>query len=161
MNYQESAKLQARVESHLSHLWDTYPKQMLGHGVRVGKGGKPEVYVTLLNTGPIASKDIQNEVNGVRVMYVYSPPAYDENTPFEHELKAFQCYECKFEFVVVGLNQYEDWKEEPACPLCSDRDYITKINCLDVRLTDKGAKKIEISKDIKPIPYGLSPALGG
>lgn len=145
MNYLEAAKLTATVESFLEALWKNHPKTMLGHGVRLGTDGRPEVFVTFLQ--PI---EIPVEVNGVRIVSEVRPPAYLAGGGTEHKLDVFHCTDCKFEFAIVGLNK-KHLPDDTPCPECGDNSNVSTIDCLDFRLIEK-TQQFELVKGMKPLP---------
>lgn len=71
MNVVEAERLTARVAGFLEECWKMYPETMLGHGVRLGGDGKPEVFVAFLE-----KTKIPDEVNGVRIVSEVRPRAY-------------------------------------------------------------------------------------
>ena len=145
MNYLEAAKVTATVESFLSALWQNHPKAMRGHGVRLGADGRPEVFVAF--DQPI---EVPAEVNGVRIVSEVRPPAYFA-VGKEHKLKAHQCSDCSYEFVIVSLNKPQEWKNVPYCSECGSDEHVAQIDCLDFRMTEK-IQQYEIAKSLKPIP---------
>ena len=67
------------------------------------------------------------------------------------KLDAFQCGDCKYEFVVVSLNQRQAWADTPYCPVCGQDDPVSRIDCLDFSIREK-VQEYEITKGLKPIP---------
>jgi len=66
----------------------------------------------------------------------------------ETTLNAYQCSDCSFEFVVVGLNCNSNViGETPYCPKCGDCDEIHKIDCLEFKLT---YKDLQYAVTVKP-----------
>ena len=70
----------------------------------------------------------------------------------EHRFKAFQCTDCRLEFVIVCLNQNLEWKkEDPFCPQCGDADEVAPIDCLDFLLVER-VQQYELVREPKPLP---------
>lgn len=71
----------------------------------------------------------------------------------EHKLTAYQCSDCKYEFMIVNLNKEQLKKDDddPYCPNCGDDQSVNPIDCLDVRLTER-IQHYEIRKDVAPLP---------
>lgn len=71
----------------------------------------------------------------------------------EHKLVAYQCSECKIEFVLVILNE-DQWKsgdDDPYCPKCGQDDPVNPIDCVDIRLFER-VQQYEVTKAVKPLP---------
>lgn len=71
----------------------------------------------------------------------------------EHKLVAYQCSDCKFEFVIICLND-EQWKSDdndPSCPKCGDDSEVHEIDCIDLRLIER-VQQYELTKSMKILP---------
>lgn len=56
----------------------------------------------------------------------------------ETTLNAYQCSDCSFEFVIVGLNcNAKSVMDDPFCPKCGNNDEVHKIDCLEFKMTYK------------------------
>lgn len=70
----------------------------------------------------------------------------------ETNLSAWRCTDCYLEFVILCLNTHQgDFNGDPACPKCNEADAVTKIDCLDVKVTYKDLQ-YEMKMKPKEIP---------
>lgn len=71
----------------------------------------------------------------------------------EHKLTAYQCSDCKYEFVIVNLNkaQLKSEDDDPNCPECADSSTVNPIDCLDIRLIEN-VQQYQITKNVKQLP---------
>lgn len=71
----------------------------------------------------------------------------------EHRLTAYQCSECKYEFIIVNLNreQLKTEDDDPYCPVCGQDDPVNPIDCLDIRLIEN-IQQYQITKSVKQLP---------
>lgn len=71
----------------------------------------------------------------------------------EHDLVAFRCTSCEYEFAVVILNKPQITKNDanPFCPDCGDQDDVTPIDCVILKMFDRGIE-FSLQKAVKPLP---------
>ena len=67
----------------------------------------------------------------------------------ETTLNAYQCHDCAFEFVIVGLNANPQnvIADPPFCPKCGNSDEVSKIDCLEFKLV---YKDLQYAVTVKP-----------
>jgi len=71
----------------------------------------------------------------------------------EHDLMAYRCTSCEYEFAVVVLNKPQRLKkdDDPFCPECGDADDVTQIDCVILKMFDRGVE-FSLQKSVKPLP---------
>lgn len=70
----------------------------------------------------------------------------------DHDLLAYRCTSCEAEFAVVMLNKTQIVKndDDPACPECCDAGDVTRIDCIILKLADRGVE-FRLDKSVKPL----------
>jgi hypothetical protein len=70
--------------------------------------------------------------------------------PSQHALKALQCSDCRYEFVIVSLNKPQNHIDDPSCPECGHSDEVHEIDCIDFKLIEH-IQQYEIQGRLKPL----------